>query len=411
MMSARTLALPALALIASLAPVLAETAPAAKTAPAPAVSVVEAVRREIVESVVVTGTLVPRDEILVTPEIDGYRLVELLAEEGMRVEKGQVLARLSRDLIDRQLAQQNALIDKAGAAVPQAQSNIEQAEAAELEARLAYDRAKQLIQSGNTTAVVMESRTAALRQAEGKLAFARNGLAMAKAELAQAKAVRDELELRLARTEIRAPEAGIVSRRTARVGMATSSSAEPLFRLIARGEIELEAEVIETKLPLLREGAPATVDFGEGAPVRGSVRVVYPEVDKATRLGKVRVRLDPDPRLRIGTFARGAIELARTRGVTVPQASVLYGGAKRSSVLVVADDRVEAREVRTGLSDEDDIEIRSGLGEGERVVARAGSFLRDGDHVRPVPVATQTPPPAAVSGVPSPGVTADASQR
>ncbi len=122
--------------IAAAPAVRAETAPAA-TPRAPAVSVVEAARREIVESVVVTGTLVPRDEILVSPEIDGYRIVELLVEEGARVAKGQVLARLNRDLIDRQLAQQAALVEKAKAAVPQAQSSIEQAEAAETEARSA----------------------------------------------------------------------------------------------------------------------------------------------------------------------------------------------------------------------------------------------------------------------------------
>ncbi len=154
--------------------------PAATAPRAPAVSVVEAARREITETVVVTGTLVPRDEILVAPEIDGYRITELLAEEGMRVERGQVLARLSRDLVDRQIAQQSALVAKAEAAVPQAQNTIEQAEAAETEARLAFDRAKQLMQSGNATAVIMEGRTAALRQAEGRLAFARNGLVMAR---------------------------------------------------------------------------------------------------------------------------------------------------------------------------------------------------------------------------------------
>ena len=387
-------------------PAQAGTAPApVEAAPAPAVSVVEAARREIVESVVVTGTLVPRDEILITPEIDGYRVTEVLVEEGARVARGQVLARLSHDLIDRQIAQQAALVDKATAAVPQAESTIEQAEAAGLEARLAYDRAKQLMQTGNGTAVILEGRTSATRQAEGKLAFARNGLVIAKAELAQAKAVRDELELRLARTEIRAPEAGIVSRRTARVGITASSAAEPLFRLIARGEIELEGEVVETKLPLLREGRPAWIDLGAGARVQGRVRAVYPEVDRATRLGKVRVRLDADPRLRIGTFARGAVEIARTRGVAVPQASVLYGGPARSSVLVVAGDTVEARAVRTGLSDDDDIEIRAGLAEGERVVARAGSFLRDGDKVRPVPLAAVAP---ALAEAPSPEASADA---
>ncbi|MGV7033068.1 efflux RND transporter periplasmic adaptor subunit [Methylobacterium symbioticum] len=384
----------------------AEVTPAPGPRP-PTVSVIEAARREIVESVVVTGTLVPRDEILVGPEIEGYRVTEVLAEEGLRVERGQVLARLSRDLIDRQIAQQDAVVEKAAASVPQAQSNIEQAEAAETETRLAYERARQLLQTGNATAAVMETRTAALRQAEGKLAFARNGLAMTRAELAQARAVRDELSLRLARTEIRAPEAGIVSRRTARVGITASASAEPLFRLIARGEIELEGEVVETKLPLLREGAPAWIEIAPGERVAGSVRAVYPEVDKATRLGKVRVRLDPDPRLRIGTFARGAVELARSRGVTVPQAAVSYGGPKRASVLVVAQDVVEARAVRTGLSDEDDIEIRDGLAPGEQIVAKAGSFLRDGDRVRPVAAAPGAAAPA-VAASPARNDTAEA---
>lgn len=351
----------------------------------PAVTVIPASRREIVETMVVTGTLVPRDEILVTPEIDGYRITDVMVEEGARVESGQVLARLSRDLIDRQIAQQKANIDKAAAAVPQAENSIEQAEAAETEARLGFERAQQLQQTGNATAVTIETRTSALRQAQGRLAFARNGLLSAKADLEQAKAVGEELKLRLARTEIRAPEAGIVSRRSARVGMAASAASEPLFRLIARGEIELEGEVIETKLPLLRDGSPAWIELGEGDRIQGSIRVVYPEVDKASRLGKVRIKLEPDPRLRIGTFARGGVEIARARGISVPQASVLYSGGSKVSLLVVAGGVVQSREVRTGLSDDDDIEIRQGLAEGEAVIVKAGSFLRDGDQVRAVP--------------------------
>ena len=136
----------------------------------PAVSVIQSTRREIVETMVVTGTLVPRDEILVTPEIDGYRITDVLVEEGARVERGQVLARLSHDLIDRQIAQQKAKIDKASAAVPQAENNIEQAEAAETEARLGFERANQLMQSGNTTAVTIEGAhvgAAAGRGADG----------------------------------------------------------------------------------------------------------------------------------------------------------------------------------------------------------------------------------------------------
>lgn len=377
--------------LATAAPILAaETLPAAGPvvtgAPAPAVTVAVAAEREIVERAVVTGTLVPRDEILVSPEIEGCRITELLVEEGDRVAKGAVLARLSREMLDTQLAQNAAAIARAEGAVAQARSTIVQAEAAQTEAALSLERAQSLMKSGNGTAAVLEQRESAAKSAEGRLSAARNGLAIAQADLAQARAQRSELDLKLARTEIRAPEGGIVSRRTARIGATASASAEPLFRLIARGEIELEGEVPETGLARLRAGAPASLDLDttEGpVAVSGKVRVVYPEIDRATRLGKVRIALAADPRLRIGAFARGAVEAARRTGVAVPLASVVYG-ASGPTVLVVSGERVELRPIRTGLSAGGVIEVRDGVKAGEAVVARAGSFLRDGDRVRPI---------------------------
>ena len=238
------------------------------------------------------------------------------------------------------------------------------------------------MQSGNATAAIMETRTAALRQAESRSGFARNGLVIAEADLAQSRAVREELRLRLSRTDIRAPEAGIVNRRAARVGMTASTSGEPLFRLIARGEIELEAEITETKIASLKPGNAVVVALGGGDRVAGSIRAVYPEIDRTTRLGKLRIRLEPDPRLRIGAFVRASVEVARTVGVTVPQEAVLYESDRRSTVMVVLDGIVHARDVRTGLVDDAGVEVKTGLAEGELVVARAGSFLREGDRVR-----------------------------
>ncbi len=83
----------------------------------PAVTVVSAARREIVERAVVTGTLVPRDEILVAPEVEGLRITELLVEEGDRVAQGQVLARLSSEMIATQEASNVAAIARAEAAI------------------------------------------------------------------------------------------------------------------------------------------------------------------------------------------------------------------------------------------------------------------------------------------------------
>ena len=351
----------------------------------PAVSVVPAETREIVERAVVTGTLVPRDEILVSPEIEGLRITELLVEEGDRVAKGQVLARLSLEMIETQEASNAAATARAQAAIIQARSQILEAEAAQVEAGQALERARTLSRTGIASAVTLEQRIAAAQGAEGRLAATRGGLDLAQADLATARAQAKEIALRRARTEIRAPEAGIVNRRTARVGATATAVGEPLFRLIARGEIELEGEVPETALPRLAAGNAARLDIDETRVLDGRVRRVYPEVDRQTRLGKVRIALDSDPALYIGAFARGRVEVARRTGTAVPLAAVLYAADGSASVLVVADGKVAARKVATGLSAEGFTEVRSGVAPGEFVVARAGSFLRDGDRVRAVP--------------------------
>ena len=379
----------------------AETPELARTsAPAPAVSVVAARRREIVERAVVTGTLVPRDEILVAPEVEGLRITALLAEEGDRVARGQVLARLSLEMIETQEASNAAVLARAQAAIVQARSQIVQAEAAQVEARLSLERAESLSRTGNATAATLEQRVSAAQGADGRLASAKAGLELAQADVATARAQGQEIALRRARTDIRAPEAGIVNRRTARIGATATAIGEPLFRLIARGEIELEGDVPETALPRLAAGDPARLDLEEGRSLPGRVRRVYPEVDRATRLGKVRIALDPDPALHIGAFARGTVEVARRTGVAVPLAAVLYGADGAATVLVVENGRVAARRVATGLSAEGFTEIREGVAGDETVVARAGSFLRDGDRVRAVlpstgPTTAREPGPSA----------------
>jgi HlyD family secretion protein len=356
---------------------------------APAVTVVPAANREIVEQAVVTGTLVPRDEIMVAPEIEGYRITELLVEEGAQVARGQVLARLSREMIETQEASNAAAIAKAEAAIVQARSQIVQAEAAQVEASLALERARSLVKTGNATAAALEQRVSTAQGADGRLAAARGGLQLAQADLATARAQGAEIALRRARTEIRAPEAGIVSRRTARVGATATATGEALFRLIARGEIELEGEVPETWMPRIKLGDPARLDLEDGRSLRGRVRRIDPEVDRMTRLGKIRITLDHDPALRIGAFARGRVEVARRTGIAVPLSAVLYGADGSATVLVVPNDRVEARKVAFGLAADGFMEVRSGVAAGEAVVSRASSFLRHGDLVRPVRPAAQ----------------------
>lgn len=360
----------------------AQDKPASAAPSPPLVSVTLAEEKEIVSRVVVTGTLVPREEVLVTAETDGLRIVELLVEEGARVRKGQTLARLDRAAVEIQLAQNAATLARTDAAIAQARSQIVQAEAINVEAEKSLERANVLMRSGNTTEALLEQRVSAAQAAAGRLAAAQEGLAIAQAEKAAAEAARREIALRLERTEVKAPVDGVVSRRTARVGATASTVGDPLFRLIANGEIELEAEVTETQMPQIREGAPATVIMDGDREVSGNVRIVYPEIDRATRLGRIRIALPSIETPRIGAFARGTVEIGRTRSVALPLSALVYG-REGPTVLVVAGERVESRRVKPGLKSAGMIGIEEGVKAGEQVVSRAGSFLRDGDKVRP----------------------------
>ncbi len=375
--------------LASFAARHAEEAEAAARAgpPAPAVTVMEAARSDFVETVLVTGSFVPREEILVAPEVDGLRVLEIKAEEGDHVKKGDLLAVLVTEQIETQLAANEAALGSATAAIERATSAIAEMEARLVEAKAQLDRARPLVASKYLSESVFDQRAAAEKTAEAQLRSAQGALAQAEADKRQIEAQRRELLWRRGRAEVRAPADGIVSKRAGRIGgIATASTltgGDTMFRLIENGEIELDAEVTETSLWKVKPGQPARVTAPGGLEVTGRVRLVAPEVDKTTRLGRVRIFLGANPELKVGSFGRGTIETGRARAVAVPLSAVLYTD-EGPSVQVVADGKVETRRVRTGLETAGRIAIESGLAEGDLVVAKAGTFLRDGDAVRPV---------------------------
>lgn len=362
-------------------------AAAASGAPVPAVSVVQATKSDFVETVLVTGSFVAREEILVAPEVDGLRVLELRAEEGDSVKKGDVLAVLVTEQLEAQLAANEAALGSARANIERAKSSIAEMEARLTEARAQLERARPLVKDKYLSESVYDQREAAAKAAESQLASARGGLAQAEAEKIQVEAQRRELIWRRGNAEVRAPATGVISRRGARIGgLALGNSlagGDAMFRIIENGDIELDAEVPETHLPKVKSGQKARIVSSGGTEVTGTVRLLSAEVDKATRLGHVRIFIGNNPALKIGAFGRGTIETARDRTIAVPLSAVLYS-EDGASVQAVVDGKVVTRQVKTGLETAGMIAIVSGLSEGDVIVSKAGTFLRNGDAVRPV---------------------------
>jgi HlyD family secretion protein len=361
---------------------LAGTSDTTLTAP-PAVSVVKVADADFTETVAVSGSLVPREEILVAPEVEGFRVLELKVDVGDRVKKGDVLAILVQESLDAQLAQNDASLARADAAISKAKSQIAEAEAHVTEADASFDRAKPLKSSGYLSASTYDQRESAAKSSQAQLVAARDGLKLAEAEKAQVEAQRRELQWRRDNTQVTAPADGLVSRRTARIGGMASGVAEPLFRIVLRGEVELDAEVIETELAKMSSEQKAKINVAGIGDVTGTVRLVTPEVDKTTRLGRVRIFLGDNPQLRIGSFARGTVDTAHAHGLSLPSSAVVFD-AEGTFVQVVRDGHVARKNIETGLICDGRVEVRQGLAAGDIVVAKAGTFLRDGDAVRAI---------------------------
>jgi HlyD family secretion protein len=362
---------------------IAATAPSVSLPPT--VTVIPAKSGEIVETVSATGSLVAREEVLVNAQVDGQPIIEILVDEGDIVEQGQILARLQRDTLQANLAQFDAQIARADASAEQARAQMAQGRATLVQAGEALARSRSLLSSGTASRETFEQREANTQVAAAQLAAAQAQLNAAIADRALATAQRQEVAVRLARTDIKAPVAGRISRRGARVGAVVGMTGEPLFRIISNATLELDAAVPEITLARLRVGQSAQIGVtGYKEPRTGRVRLVSPEVSPTTRLGRVRITLDDSTNLPLGGFARARVEVARASGVLVPLSAVLTrpDGAE---LQVVADGIVSTRRVHVGLRDGSAAQIQDGVAEGEQVIAISGTFVRNGDRVTAVP--------------------------
>jgi multidrug efflux pump subunit AcrA (membrane-fusion protein) len=182
---------------------------------------------------------------------------------------------------------------------------------------------------------------------------------------------------RSAPTSLRAPAAGLVTEVRTVVGAPASPQVGPMFRISVNNENELDAQVPSVHMLKLNPGATARISRDNAPDVVGRVRLISPQIDRATQLGHIRISLSNNPSLKVGMFARANIDAKRSCGVAIPRTAIDH-----LTVQVVKGNTVETRKVRVGLVSDTSTEILEGLDVGEIVVADAGSSLHDGDQIK-----------------------------
>jgi RND family efflux transporter MFP subunit len=330
-----------------------------------------------------SGYVEPRRKATVSAKITG-KVTEVLVDEGMVVEEGQILAQLDDSDARRRYEAIRAERDVARAAIDELEVNLADAERT-------LRRTNELRDQGVASVQDLDSATAAVDALRAKLHVARTSLDAAEAQLAVSA---QDLE----NYTVRAPFAGIAVSKDAQPGeMVSPISAGGGFTrtgistIVDMTSLEIEVDVNESHIAKVTPGQPAdaVLDAYPEWHIPATVRTVIPTADRQKATVKVRLTFDKlDPRILpdmgVKVAFRETVEEAPTANPAkslVPQPAVRTDGGQ-TVVFVVEDEIVDRRAVSVGRSIGTDIEIMAGVVPGDRVVVSEAEGLTSGQKVR-----------------------------
>jgi RND family efflux transporter MFP subunit len=302
----------------------------------------------------------PGGDLPVASQVQG-RVVTVAVHEGQVIANGDLVATVD-DVASRD-------------AVRQAEAAVEQARAAEGNASTTLARTRALVARGIAANQELDDATA-----RENTAAAAVDAAAASAHLARRT---------LGRVQVRSSFAGVVTRLWRGPGaLVDGTAATPIVELAARGALDFVADATERELGGIREGQHAHGTLTEsGDAFEGVVRSRSTALDPQTGLGLVRVAVTEErDGIPIGAFGRVVVALSHRDGVSVLPSAALRGAvADGSEVVVCKDGHAELRKIDVGFRDETRVEVRGGLGPGDRVAVDHVLGLDDGTGIKEVP--------------------------
>ena len=336
-----------------------------------------------------SGYVTARRQATVSSKVTG-KVIEVLVEEGMKVEAGQLLARIDPSNVEKSLHLAEAQADSARKALEETRANLEQAERE-------FRRVTQLVSNNVASASELDRAEALAKSLKARLERQQADVAVAEREVALWKQQLDD-------TIIRAPFSGIVISKNAQPGEMISPMSVGGFTrtgictIVDMSSLEIEVDVNESYINRVKPAQPveATLDSYPDWQIPTKVIAIIPTADRQKATVKVRVGFEKlDPRILPDMSVKVAFqnashaasssssdeEKAGMRGSkTIPKSAVRQHEG-RDVVWVVRDGRAERRPVTVGTTRGDDVAIAAGLSGGEKVVVDRTDHLAEGARV------------------------------
>jgi RND family efflux transporter MFP subunit len=299
-------------------------------------------------------------------------IAQIHAREGDRVQSGQVLA-----VIDD--SQRRSAVEQATAALTAAEKEVSTADSDYSLAESTLRRYQQLYEKKSVSPQEFDEIKARYQSAQARRDMARAGQAQAAAALTQARTS-------LGYAQIRAPFAGLVTEKKADTGT-LASPGMLLFTVEDTRSYRLEATVDESDIRILRvrQTVPVSIDALGDAEFSGKVAQIVPAADSASRSFLVKIELPSDARLRSGLFGRARFPRGERSSLSIPRAAVVERGQLQGVYVIDANQIAGLRYITLGQTAGDQVEVLSGLQEGEKLVAASGNRDLSGKRIATQP--------------------------
>ncbi|QBQ42139.1 efflux RND transporter periplasmic adaptor subunit [Sphingobacterium psychroaquaticum] len=389
------------------------------------VAVDEVKEQTVFELVSASGKVKPEFEVKLSSEVSG-EIIELNVKEGDVVKKGQVLCRVKPDLLQSSYDRAAAQVSQQKANNAAAQQVLKQQEANLVNIEATYKRSQELYGKRVISASEMDKARADYESARASLESQRQQVVASRYAISQSEAQLQEAGNSLSRTTIYAPSDGIISLLSIELGERVVGTAQmagtEIMRIANMSTMEVNVEVNENDINRVKVGNEATieVDAFQGRKFKGVVTEISSSSKSAATTAttaeqvtnfnvKVRIEVSSYEDLldeqnvnsspfKPGLSATVQIHTKSEKGLTVPiQAVTIRTKDKTDSVsnddikeyvFVLNGDVVKMTEVKTGIQDDKNIIVKSGLKKGESVVSRPfnaiSKILQDGTKVKKV---------------------------
>jgi RND family efflux transporter MFP subunit len=360
---------------------------------APTVAVAKVHRADLTRALAVTAEFRPYQEIEVHAKVAGY-VKRIYVDVGDRVKEGQLIAVLEIPELQDEVQTAEASVSKSQEEIRRAQADLERTQSAHEVTHLAYSRLAEVSKTrpGLVAQQEIDDALGHDRVAEAQVSTAKASLSAAEQGLRVAQADREKVRTMFAYAQIKAPFAGVVTKRYAdtgsmiQTGISSQTQSMPLVTLAQENLLRLVIPVPESAVSKIRLGGSVEVSVSAlGKKFQGKVARFADQVDMATRTMHTEVDVpNPTGELVPGMYASASLVLNDERNaLAVPIQAVSRTEDRVSVLLIDKQDKLDERSVQIGIETPDQVEILSGLSEGDLVVVGNRSQLQPGMAVQP----------------------------